>query len=83
MLQSGPQIVNSITNHQRPPQQGRRVANVNNKTMPGEFCVTLTGNHVGLTISPCLDFTLDGLSVFVRPPQLGEATFQIDRDVKG
>jgi hypothetical protein len=75
MLQSRPQVVNRIADHQSPAQERRRSPDVSYKAMPGEFCITLARNHVGITISPCPDFTLDGLSMFVCPSEFGERTF--------
>jgi hypothetical protein len=62
-----PQVVETISDHQRPSLERRRFVDAQNKAVSGALRVCLWNDTIRASVCPGSDFILDGLSVFLSP----------------
>lgn len=77
IVESGTEIVNEIAESQRPVFKRGAGVNVDHPTMPGEIIVHFVRDSVGFSISPCLEFTLNYVSMLLSAPQFGVNARQV------
>jgi hypothetical protein len=75
VIQSSPQIVEAVSGHQGPSLERRWLVLAQNETVTGAISVHLTGKTVRFSVQPGLDFTIEGLSVFLAPGELGPNSY--------
>lgn len=67
VVQSGPQIVQAISDHQRPTLKRRRLIDTDNDGVPGTVRICLLEEAVRVSLKPGMNFAVDGLSVLLAP----------------